>query len=275
MQSFEVEYLVSDLLDGTTPSPVFIPENLAPSGPTVPEDLEDVALADDDNIYRFEVTNLGLIDPDFGIGGSFADRFLVGLWINSPVAGGAASTIAVLSTRTREIVQEFVVPSLNGETNFYREECIFVPQGSVLGLNGFDASADPDDILVRLHIKCADTLEDYALLLESCCCTEAAVCTVPEVTDVQPSSPVACSGPPGSNIVTVTGGPFDTTTTVQLTNTSCGVGESLSISNLLINSATELQFQADCDGTCTTDFIVSNGPGCDTLVSPGFSTTPT
>lgn len=271
MQTFTVEYLISDLIDGVTPSPAFIPENEAPSGPTDPEELEDVTEHDDDNIYRFNVTNLGLIDPDFGTGGTFGDRFIDALWIQSPTAGLAASTMAVLSTRTRETVQEFIVPSLVGLTDFYREGCIFVPQGSVLGINGFDASADPDDIVVRMRIKAPDTLEEYAQMLESCCCTSLAECEAPTFSALDTTS-VACGAPAPLRTITMTGSGFTENTTVEILTASCAGGD-VSISDVTILSDTELSFLVTCDAACTVSLRVSNGPGCELDIVDAFSTT--
>ena len=40
-----------------------------------------------------------------------------------------------------------------GIDNFYRSECIFVPQGSLLGITGFDASADPEAAACVLGVE--------------------------------------------------------------------------------------------------------------------------
>lgn len=170
MQSYEIEYVVSGSLDGTTVSPAFIPLDRQSSAGTIdPEELaDDVAQPDEDNIYRFDVDDLGLIDPDFGVGGSLGDRFIVGLWINSGVAAVDPSPVAVVSTREREITLELIESSLVGQTNYYQQDCIFIPQGAYLGLTGWNAGDDP--VIVRLHVKAPESPEELAHMLEACCC---------------------------------------------------------------------------------------------------------
>lgn len=274
MQSFEIEYQVSNALDGTTHSPPFIPENEAPSGPVVPPELADLVVqADDDNIYRFEVENLGLVDPTFGGEASFADRVIVGLWINSPTPGGGGAQVAVISERDRDIVYETPLPpgSLAGLTNVYRRQCIFVPQGCVLGFVGFDASADPDDIIVRMHVKQAENLEDYALLLESCCCELASLCVTPEVTNINPTS-VDCLDTEANRTITVTGGPFTEDTTIELIDASCILGESVSITDVTFVDESTMTFVVECTGQCQGGIRVSNGIGCSVDVPDAFTT---
>ena len=273
MQSFEIEFLVAGSLDGVTPSPAFITKDRAPSTPKIdPESLEtDVAEPDDDNIYRFDVENLGLVDPDFGLGGTFGDRFIVGLWINSPNPAADPAPIAVVSTRVRELTQEIVVDNLAGLDNFYREECIFIPQGSYLGFIGF--AADPGTpILVRMHVKCPQTLEEYALLLNSCCCTELAACTTPTVDSISPQV-VDCNDPPPQRTVTVKGGPFNADTQASIVAICVGPG-GMSITDIEIVDEETLTFLVNCSGVCTpATLTISNGPGCEVTVPDAFSTT--
>lgn len=273
MQSYELEFVVSTSLDGVTPSPVFIPINRAPSSPDIdPESLAtDVKEPDEDNIYRFDVTNLGVIDPDFGVGGSFGDRFIVGLWIDAPNAGDANALVAVFTSRPegREVVQKLVVPSLAGQTSFYLEDCIFIPQGSLLGLIGFLADpATESPIIVRLHVKQAETLEEYALLLDSCCC-QSPGCLTPTVDLITPAT-VTCDGSDPS--IDIFGANFTPETTVVFEDTCLGSARASAGTVSFIDS-THIHVDVICDGECSVNVRVSNGLGCDVLVEDAFDTT--
>ncbi len=167
MRSYEIEYVVSGALDGTTLPPPFVPIDKSSAttiaDPATPEG--DSKLPDDDNIYRFDVKDLGLIDPDFGVGGAFGDRFISGLWINNS-DNVPTPAVGVVSTRTRESTQEIITPGGLTST-FYRQSCIFVPQGSYLGIHSPDEVDDP--WIVRMHIEAPENLEEYALLMKACC----------------------------------------------------------------------------------------------------------
>ena len=258
MQCFTLEYRVQNRIDGVTVSPAFITDDTG---------SPDAAVPNDANIYEFTVEDLGLIDPDFGgSNGSFGDRFISNIWINSPVPGDAGAIAAVVSNRVRELTQEVVLDYV-GETNVYSDTCIFVPQGSVLGLVGFDASAVQGDIIVRLEIAAAESLEEYALMLESCCCSLTA-CVAPEIETVEPDVFV-CSG--GIDTVVVTGGPFSPDAEVSIDPLCINPG-GMTLVDFRVISPTTIEIDVQCSGFCNVDLTISNGPGCSVTLEAAFGT---
>lgn len=183
LQMFTVEYEVPVAVDGVTPAPSFS------SDPTSPNFKE----ADPDGVVRFtaaqmlELTGgrLGVIDPDFGIGGTFADRFLHMVEVRTS-GGGAAATIAVVDARDDALAgqEEILAPSL--EADFYTDDCVFVPQGSALALSGFTPILGAP-VVIRVNVVAWGSIEDYALLISQCCCENATApesgCCPPQVLD--------------------------------------------------------------------------------------------
>lgn len=170
-----------------------LPEGAQFDGVTLaPRVVTDIASPDatprgDDQIFRPEVTgNIGLFDPDFGgddgsIGGRFVQLLDVQLSVPSTLA------IGVLSAR--------VIPGFNSEAQalvlepvilqrYYNDTCIFVPQGSYLGV--FGDLPQSGGALLRWAVVAATDKENLARLLDQCCCLEGSgsviTCDPPEIT---------------------------------------------------------------------------------------------
>ena len=163
---FTVEYEVPIAVDGTTPAPTF---SFDPSSPNFKE-------ADADGIVRFTAEEmlaltggrLGVIDPDFDVGGTFSDRFLHMIEVRTS-GGGAAATIAVVDARDDALAGQEEILASSPEADFYTDDCVFVPQGSALALAGFTPIPDVP-VVIRINVVVWGSIEDYATLLNQCCC---------------------------------------------------------------------------------------------------------
>jgi hypothetical protein len=169
LQMMTVEYEVPGLVDGVTPAP---PLSFDPAS-------DNYRAPDPDGIVRFsaaqmlELTggNFGLFDPDFGVGGTFADRFVHMIQVRSQ-GGGASAQISVVDARDPNLAgQEEVLPA-SAEADFFTDRCVFVPQGSAIAFFGFTATPG-QPVVVRINVVAWGSLEDYAELLNQCCCMGA------------------------------------------------------------------------------------------------------
>jgi hypothetical protein len=183
LQMFTVEYQVPVAVDGVTPAPPF---SFDPASP-------DFKAADSDGIVRFTAAEMldltgglfGLFDPDFGTGGTFADRFIHMIEVRTSGAGAAAA-ISVVDARDSALSgQEEILPPA-AEADFYTDDCVFVPQGSALGFSGFTPSAG-SPVVIRINVVPWGSVEDYATLLNQCCCENLTPseggCCPPQVAD--------------------------------------------------------------------------------------------
>lgn len=163
-----VEFEVPGLVDGVTPAPAL----------SFDPNSADYKEPDDDGIVRFtademvELTggNFGLFDPDFGVGGTFADRFLHLVEVRTG-GGGAAAQISVVDAQDPDLAGQEQVLAPTAEADFYTDRCIFVPQGSGLAFFGFTATPT-QSVVIRISVVAWGSVEDYAQLLSQCCCFE-------------------------------------------------------------------------------------------------------
>jgi hypothetical protein len=166
LQMFTVEYQVPVAVDGVTPAPPF---SFDPASP-------DFKAADSDGVVRFtaaemmELTEgrLGIFDPDFGVGGTFADRFLHMIEVRT-AGSGAAAAISVVDARDSALSGQEEILAPSAETNFYKDNGVFVPQGSALGFSGFTPTSGRP-VVIRINVVVWGSIEDYAVLLGSACC---------------------------------------------------------------------------------------------------------
>lgn len=254
LQTFTVEYRVSGLLDGVTPSPPLSAARVLSNG-----------------IYQFSVDNLGLIDPSYdGEVGSMGDRFMTDLIIKSPSApvGGLVDIVS------DGLPYDTVYQPTDALSQFVN--CVPIPQGDRVRLDGFDAGVSPTPIVVRMQFKAATDNATYASLVNSCCC-----CTNPPViTEVTwPDDPacVPCEGLAADRTVTITGLNFSATATVEIFNTGDGLCSMTlaSISNITVVSSTEITFEVSCDGgptpsNCPFGVRVINSQGCTAELTDAF-----
>lgn len=247
LQTFTVEYRVSGLLDGVTPSPPLSAARVLSNG-----------------IYQFSVDNLGLIDPSYdGEVGSMGDRFMTDLIIKSPNAP-VGGLVAIVSDG---LLYDTVYQTTDALSQFVN--CVPIPQGDRVSLDGFDAGVSPTPIVVRMQFRAASDNATYASLVNSCCC-----CTNPPViTDVtwaNDPSCILCEDTEGDRTVTVTGSNFSPTATVEIFNTSTsGLCELTlaSIGSVTVVSSTEITFVVSCDGgptpsDCPFGIRITNSQGC-------------
>jgi hypothetical protein len=227
LQTFSVEYVVTGSLDGTTPAPPF---SIAPESP--------LYLRPTENLYRLPpVENLGIIDPDFGAGGTFGDRFIYSLDVSGPNPG-TNFRISLLDVTTASPRLLKILANLGASSTFFTNQCIFVPQGGGIGLVGLTGSPS-SPIVVRYNVVAAESEEEFAQILAACCCNGF---------QPQPPGP-PCAAPPnpddlpqtldvalGSAIeVTLTGSDLGAVTRADAVNCETGqviAGLSLTVLNV-------------------------------------------
>jgi hypothetical protein len=152
LQSITIEYVVSGALDGTTPAPRIV----------IDQSDDDATPFDRDaQIYRVEVDNLGLIDPDLGMGGSIGARCVPFLWIDTEETGSAQASLDVVGIVGDEAKLQRQVADLSGKAGGYFEENFMVGQGAAVRVAGFTAGAEP--IVVRLTVNVPHGCSDFSL----------------------------------------------------------------------------------------------------------------
>lgn len=269
LQSNVLEFIVSGSLDGVTPNPVFQRANAVVPRPTPPGQ-------DPDNIYRFEVQDLGIVDltfpsllerPDGPV--TTGNRYVVWTMIDTDgVVAAAGASVSVAAFRpggSVPIVQEPVIP-FAGLVGVYSRRCVFVPHGSALRLTGVVAGANP--IIVRMAILLPFTRREEELIVKACCCLDGIPDTIPS----------GCVDPPNPDDVdpdTLSSGPDPVTVTV--TGSNFQEGDTVSIPGLSFGpttfvSDTELQVDVTPSTPGTYDVIVTR-PGeedCSGEISDAF-----
>jgi hypothetical protein len=161
-----VEYEVPGLVDGVSPAPPFSYDRNSPLYKK--PDADGIVRFSAAEMIAFNGGNLGLFDPDFGVGGTFADRFLHMVEVRT-AGGGVAATIAVVDARDPALPGQEDVLAPSPEADFYSDDCIFVPQGSALAFAGFNPTPG-QPVVIRINVVAWGSVEDYALLLRQCCC---------------------------------------------------------------------------------------------------------
>lgn len=162
-KTFTIEYSVTGQLDGVT----FAPARSRPN----------TGGYNGVQIYQENVESLGLINLDWqveekGLRGSKGHRYLVQVLIVGPNPGGANASVELVDATDDsgppvllETVGTFV-----GQTVFYRGAGRFCPQGSILRVNGLDASPG-SPIRVRVSSYMLDDAESIAWAsLAACVC---------------------------------------------------------------------------------------------------------
>jgi hypothetical protein len=215
LQTITLDFEVQGALDGLTPAPAFTPDPvaLAYRRPSSTNQIFPVIVEGD----------LGLIDPDYvGSNGSMGDRFLQRLEIQAAAPGIATASVSVVDARGAlvSIVELERIADLPAATLYYRDACVFFPQGSMLQISGFPAGANSHQ--VRVHFVGAESAEGEALLAQMCCCEEIAqidptiICAPPTIDDV---SPVSVTAGTGLRTLVLTGSGFTATDVIIVTVT--------------------------------------------------------
>jgi len=199
LQSLTVEYVVSGSLDGTTPAPPIVTDQGADD--STPFDPEN-------QIYRVEVENLGLIDPDLGVGGSIGARCIPFLWIDTTALGAVGASVDVVGIVEDDAKLQTEVESLVGKAGGYLADGFMVPQGSAIRLSGFTAGAEP--IVVRVSILVPEGCLDFALSVlasgdDSVIVQKAGATVVPKATILNfLGKPIITEGPNGVANISIT-----------------------------------------------------------------------
>jgi hypothetical protein len=155
MQTFTLEYIVLGSLDGVTPAPAF----------SVDPNADDYLRPGADQLYTQVVQNLGLIDPDFGVGGSQGNRILSWFWTYGPTPGAPGAAVSVVDAQGPGLEQQQLI-DLAAKTQAYVSAARLVPQGSRIKVEGLTASPG-QPVVVRFNVLVADTAEDFLTL---CAC---------------------------------------------------------------------------------------------------------
>lgn len=274
LQSNVLEFIVSGSLDGTTANPVFQRANATSPRPDPPGD-------DPENIYQFEVENLGIIDLTFPAEDRRSDgpvtkgnRYIPWLLIDTggviAPAGAGVDVAAFRPGSTTPIVQKEVV-DLEGDPGIYLRRCIFVPHGSSLRLGPGIVAAAGTPIIVRFAVLLPTTRAEEELIVRACCCLRDTTPTVP-TTCIDPPNPNAITPPTLSNGVTPIA--------VTIDGTNFQDGDVVSIPGLVVGSTTfvsdtELKTTVVPEDTGTFNVLVSR-PGednCTGTLVDGFTVT--
>lgn len=201
MQQVTVEFRVVGDIDGVTLAPAVV---LDPSNPDYNE-------PDDRGIHVVDVPgDLGIIDPDLLGEATQGDRCVPWVYLDTNGLGGLPSSrIVVLDNVERD--DGVVVPraqftrfSTGGVPLYYSDLSTWVPQGSAIGIAGYSGVGIKT---IRLNIVAPRDAEEFAAMLDACCCSATPCEDPPEVDDIDVDRLMT----PGSEEVTfdVTGGDFD------------------------------------------------------------------
>lgn len=222
LQTSVLEFLVSGRLDGVTPNAPFQRADAVVPRPDPPG-------ADPENIYQFEVENLGIIDltfpallerPDGPV--TLGNRYVAWTYVNlGNVAGVAGTNINVAAFRPDSPVPRVqkTAKSLEGEFGIFSQQCIFVPHGSALQFTG-DLQADPGvPFIIRFAVLLPQTRTEEELIVRACCCLDG-------IPDSQPTcldAPIIISFVPepiatGETELTINGDNFEATDVVTMTD---------------------------------------------------------
>ena len=153
LQTISLQWLVTDQLDGTTPSPEFV----LPPNPASPLDPDSQCVMIGSGSPR-TVDRLGLIDLCGGVQrGQFADRLVRHLLIYgpTPVGIGVTADIGLAFDGISDPNGRVVIPT--GANGLDSGNCIFVPQTAQLQIQGLTA-VPGSPILVRLNLELARPL---------------------------------------------------------------------------------------------------------------------
>lgn len=152
-QTVALDFTVQGSLDGTTfhPAPFRAPRRNG----------------DPQNLYRFVVDKLGVIDVDYNIPeqgrvrlGTVGYRYVTSLWIDGPVAADADARIELVDATSGTIHTQKVLKTFGGAgpDPILFERCgFYVPQGSSLRVLGVAGSA-ATPVRLRLHFDSLDTV---------------------------------------------------------------------------------------------------------------------
>jgi hypothetical protein len=266
MQTYCLEYRVLTSLIASVPAPAFTP---------VGSGKPDEATPEENGIYRFVVSSLGIVTPQVPVirnsatGFNFAptgDRFITAIEYDMP---GTAGVILAIDHGNGRSYEEILLAS----SSFSNQTCLFVPQGSnVLVLQFLGGLSAPG--YIRLKVVQPDTPEDYVRMLAACCCSNFSDCTPPIIESISPAS-VNCNAT--TPTITVRGSGLSGF--IQFTITPQCASTVITPSNAVQVSDSEFQFDVTCtasDESCWVDLemckltLTSGEFDCCTTVKQAF-----
>lgn len=177
LQSIAIEYRTTGALDGATVAPPISVD------PTERDFVEPDPL---DHIYRYPgilSQNIGLIDLSLvGIAtGCRADRYVKAFFaagVGTGVKFGAESELFIGDNVFAEfgqppaVMQQVEIIAVGREAIF-REICVTVPQGSMIGIKNLGSPVNPGTYnLIRIQILNPWTVWSAPLLEQACCCEQ-------------------------------------------------------------------------------------------------------
>ena len=158
LQTIALEFLVTERLDGTTPSlPFVLPPN------------PDAILTEDARTVRITQPRLGLIDLTGGAEGASADRIIRSYLIMGPTPrfpGDEASIGLAFDGVASDQGTVEIPPNAIGIDS---DNCILVPQTGQVRIVGLYATPG-NPVLVRLLVWQPRTVEELAEMTQVCCC---------------------------------------------------------------------------------------------------------
>lgn len=159
LRPLTLQYLVTDRLDGVTPAPLF-------EVPPSPE-----ATLNDDKMVEQTVERLGLLNlTGGGPAGQSSDRLIKWILIYGPRLPFDTDNIGVAFDG---VLQDAPITIPAGANGLYTQ-CLFLPQTAQLRLDGM-AGSPSEPLVVRVAIWRPQTVQDWAAMLEACCCINACV----------------------------------------------------------------------------------------------------
>ncbi len=161
-QTNTLQFLVTGRLGGTERNPRF---SIDPTDP-------DYVRPDAQNLYRFTVEELGVLDLSLAPGSpSLGIRFVPFVWIDSPVAPVGAGNVEVVDSESLTTMR--VAFSAPGLTEYFRNG-IKVPQGGSLRFADEWVIPPGRPLLLRVEVVPARNTLQWAQMHKAFCCLEAA-----------------------------------------------------------------------------------------------------
>lgn len=196
-QTLAVELTVEGSLDGVT------------AGPAIAGPPTGATTSDGQQLFRDFVDALGLINPDYFDAaaleaplGTYGNRLVSYIWISGSNAGAADASVDVVDAVDGTVVVQENIGTFVGATFFFRKG-IFVPQGSMIRVQGMAGSAAAP-IKVRYHVQYLNNALDLANALEAVAAIESAAVPL-----MGPMTDQAAGELPLFGFVRATGTPLD------------------------------------------------------------------
>ena len=274
--TYVLEYLISELADGVTPSPQF---EVASSDVGLPQD-------DNEQIHTFSVARLGLIDLSLsGIlpaelaaaPSGLGQRYVVWAWGRDFVLGDASPLQSANTVEGEGYVNVEPLETLPlGAKTFYSKKGYIMPHGTVLRVANMAPEVAGVPFLLRIGVIVPPSVRDDAAMREALCCTESIVTETDSTASclaanfLTPNvSPNQLTGGPTPQQIVIKASPVSPGfTTVTVTAPSAGP---ITPTNLEIVFPDTIRFTGVFTEVGSYTVALSNGSGCDTTLNNAFT----